>query len=210
MKLSNILQKYKESHDETFPQKCIRNYDFSEVMNWYNTLTDLSSKDLMINAYTADCIDHLCGASGFCIYALFADIAKALGVQKVYDIGCATGVQEIMFSQKGIKYCGIEKIKGELKIWRPNEVEYIFEAYPVKIKAKPKEMAVSSLCIGFLIEDEDAVLRQLYEDFSYAVMHTTPVFAIKAKRYFKVEKIMEGIFLFVRKKIHSNRLKALS
>lgn len=191
--LSTIRSKYETSFssDETFPQKCIKDYDFSEVMDWYDSLAD----------YTRDCVDHLCAASGFCIYSLFADVAKALDIQKVYDIGCATGVQEIMFSQKGINYCGIEKVKGELKIWKPNEVEYIFEAYPVRIKTKPNEMAVSSLCIGFLIEDEEAVLKQLHEDFAYAVMDTTPLFAAKAKRYFEVEELLEGVYLFIRKDI---------
>ena len=108
-------------------------------------------------------------------YEAVAKYAKELGLKKVYDIGCCYGYQSEEFIKLGLQYVGIEicrYMKDNAYNLGNQNVEYIFKKYPCEIHPEKDSIAISHLCIGFLINTEEE-LKTLYDQFDNVLIDTS-------------------------------------
>ena len=105
-------------------------------------------------------------------YDLTAEIAEELGVDHVYDIGCAYGHQSVIYEAAGIRYTGIDMYDFE-NPFPDNGADYIIRKYPFSIQREDDDlrMAVSHLCLGWFSSREPEIqemeFQQIAEDFDY-------------------------------------------
>lgn len=105
-------------------------------------------------------------------YDLTAEIAEELGVDHVYDIGCAYGHQSVIYEAAGIRYTGIDMYDFE-NPFPDNGADYIIRKYPFSIPREDDDlrMAVSHLCLGWFSSREPEIqemeFQQIAEDFDY-------------------------------------------
>lgn len=105
-------------------------------------------------------------------YDLTAEIAEELGVDHVYDIGCAYGHQSVIYETAGIRYTGIDMYDFD-NPFPDNGADYIIRKYPFSIPREDGDlrMAVSHLCLGWFSSREPEIqeheLRQIAADFDY-------------------------------------------
>ena len=105
-------------------------------------------------------------------YDLTAEIAEELGVDHVYDIGCAYGHQSVIYETAGIRYTGIDMYDFE-NPFPDNGADYIIRKYPFSIPREDDDlrMAVSHLCLGWFSSREPEIqemeFQQIAEDFDY-------------------------------------------
>ena len=106
-------------------------------------------------------------------YDLTAETAKKLGVDHVYDIGCAYGHQSVVYEAAGIHYTGIDMYDFE-NPFPDNGADYIICKYPFSIPRNDSgevRMAISHLCLGYFDSDDSELqeknLKQISKDFEY-------------------------------------------
>lgn len=105
-------------------------------------------------------------------YDLTAEIAEELGVDHVYDMGCAYGHQSVIYEAAGIRYTGIDMYDFE-NPFPDNGADYIIRKYPFSIPREDDDlrMAVSHLCLGWFSSREPEIqemeFQQIAEDFDY-------------------------------------------
>ena len=103
-------------------------------------------------------------------YTEIARQCKEHGITHVYDIGCCTAFQSKIFQSMGIQYTGVEVLTYCVNDSpKGNGIDYINKEYPFSIEVKDKEhtVAISNLCVGFLIQPPEKCYDQLAKDFRY-------------------------------------------
>ena len=132
-------------------------------------------------------------------YDLTAEIAEELGVDHVYDIGCAYGHQSVIYEAAGIRYTGIDMYDFE-NPFPDNGADYIIRKYPFSIPREDDDlrMAVSHLCLGWFSSREPEIqemeFQQIAEDFDY-YMCQVPYRINKEKlnnKYFDTLKVWQS------------------
>lgn len=123
---------------------------------------------------------------------LKAQICKKLNCKRVYDIGGAENYYMHLFTYRGIKYYVIDKILiNELIHFKDDKnLKYINKFYPFSLNYSKEEsknnIAVSQLCVGYLLEVTDEIAYQLSQDFEYCVFDM-PIDTIEPlKKYFDI------------------------
>lgn len=138
----------------------------------------------------------------FKTYELIREKAISLGIDTVYDIGCAYGFQSEVFLEGGVGYTGIDDY-GIENYWNAGVFEYITKPYPFKIEASENAIAISVLCLTwncYLYEGDktlEAQLSALKRDFKQCILYVAKdkVDAV-AKYYEKYDMISDGLYHF--------------
>lgn len=98
------------------------------------------------------CIEeYICSTKGF--YELVLKYCLENDIKEIYDIGCCYGWQSEIFINNNIKYIGIEC--ETLDFWNKDNCTYINRKYPFPIKHNKDAIAISNLCIGYLVKEFD-------------------------------------------------------
>ena len=136
------------------------------------SIDDFSLQDKASNGWTAlklYCFDEFMDGTAD-IYKEIALQCKAHGMKHVYDIGCCDPFQGKIFTALGMKYTGIEMEKDSVNdAILYDGMDIIHATYPIPIQVEDKEhtVAVSNLCLGYLIQDAERGYEQLAKDFRY-------------------------------------------
>lgn len=100
-------------------------------------------------------------------YAIAAAFAAEYGFQIVFDIGSAMAAQSELFESMGISYVAVEScVPSYIKASKVVEGRYPCALPPFD---KRKTMGISRLCVGYLIEGDDAY-RALYNHFDHLLL----------------------------------------
>ena len=100
-------------------------------------------------------------------YAIAAAFAAEQDFQTVFDIGSAMAEQSELFESMGISYVAVEScVPSYIKASKIVEGRY-----PCALPSfdKQKTMGISRLCVGYLIEGDDAY-RALYNHFDHLLL----------------------------------------
>lgn len=128
-------------------------------------------------------------------YEKFANFCKERGYTRVFDIGSAFGLQSEVFLNEGLSYVGINDLP--LDFWNKDIFEYIVEAYPMKIKAREADLAISSLCLTwdcYLFDKENTLIKQceaLSRDFKSCLLYMQMDKLDTVNKYFANYEIIE-------------------
>lgn len=103
-------------------------------------------------------------------YEFAAKYIKKLGYSAVYDLGCCYGYQSEAFTKKSLDYIGIESCKYmKENMYNSENAEYIFNKYPCELAPKKNSIAISHLCVGFMITALKD-LKVLYNQFDVILL----------------------------------------
>ena len=104
------------------------------------------------------------------IYQEIANLCKEHNIKQVYDIGSCVPFQGKIFSSMGIDYTAIEMETNTINcatLYDGMEIVKGTYPFPIDIKDKDHTVAVSSLCMGYLLKDATLGYEQLAKDFRY-------------------------------------------
>ena len=149
-----------------------------------------------------DSLDHVMDTNCIGRYKFAMEFAKAKGVNRVFDIGCAYGHQSEVFVDSNVEYVGINE-HDLSPFWNQDKFKYVVKHYPFPIETKDTDMAVSILCLVwncYLHEGEKTLTKQiesLSRDFKKALLYV-PQEKVKcvAEYYDKYEACKNGMVYF--------------
>ena len=147
-----------------------------------------------------DSIDNFFECETYKKYEFILDFCKKNGFNRVFDIGCAYGLQSEIFLNTEVDYVGIDE--WNLEFWNNDNFKYIINRYPFKIEAKDDDLAVSSLCLTWncYLYDGDETLRKqceaLQRDFKQCLLYMQEDKIDFVNQYFKKVKILDGNFVY--------------
>ena len=104
------------------------------------------------------------------IYQEIANLCKEHNIKQVYDIGSCVPFQGKIFSSMGIDYTAIEMETNTINcatLYDGMEIVKGTYPFPIDVKDKDHTVAVSSLCMGYLLKDATLGYEQLAKDFRY-------------------------------------------
>lgn len=104
------------------------------------------------------------------IYQEIAKLCKEHNMKHVYDIGSCVPFQGKIFSSMGIDYTAIEMETNTINcatLYDDMEIVKGTYPFPIDVKDKDHTVAVSSLCMGYLLKDATLGYEQLAKDFRY-------------------------------------------
>lgn len=113
------------------------------------------------------CLENYLFAKGQRDYQFIADICQKLGLKGIIDIGCSYGYQSEIFTERRLKYHGIDS--NVSRFWNGGETDVTFQnsEYPCFLNVETKNMlAVSRLCIGYTVHDYERIAK----DFKYLLV----------------------------------------
>ena len=103
-------------------------------------------------------------------YLAIVKECKEHGMEHAYDIGCCTAFQAKLFRKAGIEYTGIDVTFSSINdAPKGRGMEYLRRPYPfpIYIRDKDHSVAVSNLCLGYLIRPTGEAYTQLAKDFRF-------------------------------------------
>ena len=106
----------------------------------------------------------------FQIYSEIAQLCKEHDIKHVYDIGSCIAFQGKIFTSLGMKYTGVEMETNSIKETTYYDgMEMFMGTYPFSLKVEDTDhtIAVSNLCLGYLLKDGNQGYKQLAKDFRY-------------------------------------------
>ncbi|WP_142384712.1 hypothetical protein [Bacillus sp. M6-12] len=196
-----------ETVDEA-PVKKERKYQ--RIIDQRKTLLELGRKEYLAKTKNMeydmemDCIDHFFECEGYKTYEDIATFAKSIGVERVFDIGCAYGHQSETFLKEGLDYIGVTDHTANF--WNKDNFQYIINRYPCELPVQKGDLGVSVLCLTwnvYLYENEKTLTEQceaLQRDFEHCLLYIQPDRMEFVSRYFKkVEKVGGGLYYFSNK-----------
>lgn len=105
-----------------------------------------------------------------------------------------------MFLESSVDYVGIDE--NSLDFWNKDRYRYIVGNYPFSINVENRDLAVSSLCLGwnrYLYEGEKTLYEQfkdLSRDFNHYLIYMPKDRVKYASKYFSFYEIEEGLVYF--------------
>ena len=146
----------------------------SHELNMQQTITGqkLSLEEKASNGWNGlkiYCFEEFMEGSVY-IYQEIANLCKEHNIKQVYDIGSCVPFQGKIFSSMGIDYTAIEMETNTINcatLYDGMEIVKGTYPFPIDIKDKDHTVAVSSLCMGYLLKDATLGYEQLAKDFRY-------------------------------------------
>ena len=166
-----------------------------EVLNSLEGLND--DENLML----LDSIDNFFECETYKKYEFVLNFCKKNGFNRIFDIGCAYGLQSEVFLDTKVDYVGVDEWKG-LEFWNEKQFKYIVGHYPFKVNTNDNDLAVSSLCLGwncYLHEGEKTLIEQceaLQRDFKQCLLYIPKDKIECIGRYFEKVEMFDNGFVF--------------
>lgn len=132
-------------------------------------------------------------------YKQALSLIEGMGIEKVFDIGCAFGHQSELFRKRGIEYVGVND--GNLNFYNEHLHTYIEGEYPnVVLNTNQHDIAVSILCLTWnvygCIETVRKQLKKLSDDFSRVIIYAQNNRVHLFNDYFAKVEDMGGGFIY--------------
>lgn len=110
------------------------------------------------------------GTGGLEAYTVAAAFAAAAGFRQVVDVGCSEAFQSDLFDSAGVNYLGLESMPSA-RMWtsRYVQTEYPSIGWQHLIESREETLAVSRLCVGYLIVGHPAY-EALKRDFDHLLV----------------------------------------
>lgn len=170
--------------------------NISKYRNELNRRTDINdSLEIMYS------IDTFFETEVYKTYETFLKVAKEKGFKRVFDIGCAYGLQSEVFVDTNVEYVGINE--DNIFFWNNDKYRYIVDRYPFEISTnKDTDLAVSSLCLTwncYLYEGDKTLLEQctaLSRDFDNVILYMQMDKLEFVAEFFKGHEIIEGNIVY--------------
>ena len=147
-----------------------------------------------------DSLDNFFECETYKTYESILEFCRENNIRKIYDIGCAYGLQSEIFIGSEVNYVGIDEWK--MDFWNKETFKYINKSYPFKIEAKKDELAVSSLCLTwncYLYEGNKTLIEQceaLQRDFKHCLLYISKDKVDFVSKYFKSTKIINNKLVY--------------
>ena len=148
------------------------------------------------------------------VYQEIANLCKEHNIKQVYDIGSCVPFQGKIFSSMGIDYTAIEMETNTINcatLYDGMEIVKGTYPFPINVKDKDHTVAVSSLCMGYLLKDATLGYEQLAKDFRYFCGSLGPdCFDAFQKRFGVLSASQDGDIIWAdTHRVHEPNIKAL-
>ena len=148
--------------------------------------------------------------SSWISYYIFVDQCLKHNITHVIDIGCALGIQSLLFNQNNISYHGIDIAFPFFNYYINTSYQssYSIEKYPLDKSYtqellynhnKDKTAIISSLCMYWIINKEQEEQLYYMKPFRKAILHISKDnnISLFKKYYSKLDIIYESAFCYI-------------
>lgn len=169
---------------------------------YYEVDAMIKSKDDIDELMVLDCICHFFECEIYKNYQYILDFCKDRGFTRIFDIGCAIGLQSEVFLNSGVDYVGIDNHRNKLNFWNEDIFQYIVGHYPFKIDTREGDLGVSILCLTWdcYLHEKEKTLREqceaLQRDFKDCLLYMPENKVEFVGNYFKTVEPLDSKFVY--------------